>query len=433
MSISISFRSLNLLGGLILHGLLSSLFFVVFIAILILSWPSEIENDRLDVDRVLAHVHGLKASLHHERAMERMQGIFPEGACFTVTLYGLAWANIAPHVEGEARQEAMEEIRFALDCQTSRKAVAPFLDTEVHRGVFWLGQRNLLIAKYLSLLEEIPSENLREEFKANSAELVMQYLISPTRHLDSYSGMCWPTDNMAAFASLHLHDELRGTDYSTVYEEWKEWTLNHLDPKSHMPAGELDSESGDFRQPARGCANSWMIAIMSGFDEQFARDLYERYLESFGIQRLGYRMFREWPKGLDDLGGDIDSGPVIWQAGVTATGVGLAAARSQGDGRTEADIRDLTRLFGIPLRGTFEGHSTVEYLFGMLPVGDAFLAWAYSIERPEEMFTEIPGRVDRLRNRWLWMAIVLFLTVLVPVQGVYFIRKGWRNLQRLDS
>ncbi|MCA9436668.1 MAG: hypothetical protein KC978_12865, partial [Candidatus Omnitrophica bacterium] len=114
-------------------------------------------------------------------------------------------------------------------------------------------------------------------------------------------------------------------------------------------------------------------------------------------------------------------------------GVGLAAARSQGDGRTEADIRDLTRLFGIPLRGTFEGHPTVEYLFGMLPVGDAFLAWAYSIERPEEMFTEIPGRVDRLRNRWLWMAIVLFLTVLVPVQGVYFIRKGWRNLQRLDS
>jgi len=98
-----------------------------------------------------------------------------------------------------------------------------------------------------------------------------------------------------------------------------------------------------------------------------------------------------------------------------------------------ADIRNLTRLFGIPLAGEADGKPTVEYLFGKLPVGDAFLAWAYSIERPEERLSEIPGKFERLKNRWLWMTLLVLLVVLVPMQGVFFIRRGWRKLQASPS
>jgi hypothetical protein len=38
----------------------------------------------------LQHMVGLKMALRQENGAQRMQRIFPEGACFTLTLYGLA-------------------------------------------------------------------------------------------------------------------------------------------------------------------------------------------------------------------------------------------------------------------------------------------------------------------------------------------------------
>jgi hypothetical protein len=415
-------------GGLLLHGVLSVLLTLFLLYFFGISLPHAIESSPINTQTLLEHIFNLEFAIHKNQAVERMQQIFPEGACFTVTLYGLAWANVVPYVKGTIRSKALKEIQYALKQQQRKTSIGPFSDTEVRNGVFWLGQRNLLLGKYLACINPVNRNTaLVQEFHSNSEELSEAFLASPTHHLNSYPGLCWPADNVTALVSLKLHDSLYGTEYGKAYDSWKNWTLSHSDPKSGMPAGHLDSESGQHYQSARGCANSWMITLLREIDQEFSGHLYHNYKRYFEIRRLGIRMFREWPRGHEGHGADVDSGPIIWGAGITATGVGLAAARSQGDLATEADIRDLSLFFGFKKIFRKKKKTTTRYLFGLVPVGDAFLTWGYSVVRPGPNLSRTPSQIRRIIERWQWFSIIIVCIALTIIQGVYFGHVGWRK------
>ena len=216
------------------------------------------------------------------------------------------------------------------------------------------------------------------------------FLASPHRHLDSYNGMVWPADNVTALLSIMLHDRLYGTDHGRAYQEWKRWTLDHLHPETGLMGGRLDSNTRALIEPARGSGNSWITTLLAEIDPEFAKDLYSRYRKHFAIERLDFLMFREWPEGVA-RGEDIDSGPIIWGAGVTATGVGLAAARANGDAEMASHIHALSELIGWP---TTSGDQT-RYVFGRLPVGDAFLAFGKSTRASIAPKESRIGRVSR--------------------------------------
>lgn len=417
--------TVNRILGAICHALLTLGALTLLGWLFWAAWPGRIEAERVNVPLALAHLRGLQLALHHKGAAAKMQEIFPEGACFTVSLYGWSQANLAPLLEGAERQEAVAEIRCALEQQQAPGVLAPFGNTQVRNGVFWLGQRNYLLGKYLGLLTqgERPLE-LVEEFHTNSAQMAQAFLASPTHHLDSYTGMCWPADNVTALTSLVLHDHLYGTSYRIAYEAWKEWTVGHPDPTTKMPTGHLRMKSGKHLGPARGCANSLMIPMLSEIDPVYARQLYQDYQRWFGVVRFGLRMFREWPQGQSGHGADIDSGPIIWGAGVTATGVGLAAARSQGDIATEADIRDLAAALGFPHTTQMNGRPAITYLFGVLPVGDAFLAWALSLPRPQTPDVTNTSTAQRLRDRKPCLLTLAVLSLVVLAQGIHHGRKA---------
>ncbi|MDX1973065.1 MAG: hypothetical protein SFY68_11100 [Candidatus Sumerlaeia bacterium] len=418
---------------LISHGLLSCILLVLLIVLLYRSIPTAIEKEAFPKELVLSHLRGVGESLHQENAAERMQEIFPEGASFMYTLYGMAWSNALPHLSSGERAEGLAELRFVLERQLDPVVVQPFTDTEVHRGVFWLGQRNLILGHYLKALpvEERPA-NWVTEFQANSRALYDAFRASNTHHLNAYPGLSWAADNVTALRSLLLHDELYATNYRQAYEEWKAWTITHFDPETELPASHLNTSTGFLLEPARGCTNSWIIPLIAEVDPEFAKELSDRYLQHFAIRRLGYRILREWPESHEGQSGDIDSGPVVWDAGMTATGVGLAMARSQGDTHLEADIRDLSHLFGFPSQKHQDGLTTTKYLYGMLPVGDAFLAWGYSIQRAEAQSLEIPTRMQRLLERWPWFEILslgLLLLIIFSVWRGKRLLKSYRDLK----
>ncbi|MEO8377387.1 MAG: hypothetical protein ABI579_06925 [Candidatus Sumerlaeota bacterium] len=356
-----------------------------------------------------------------------MQSIFPEGACFTVTLYGLAWANSFPHLDASEREEALREMHYALDRQNDPVVLQPFSDTQVRNGVFWLGQRNLLLGGYLKALPvaDRPVE-LVEEFHANSEQIAEATRAKPTHHLDSYPGMCWPIDSVTALRSIVLHDELYGTNYREVYELWKSWALEHGDPVTDMPPGKIDHLTGKWEEHARGCANSWMIPLLMEFDPDYGTKLYAQYRTQFAIDRFGFEMFREWPRGEKGHGADIDSGPIVLGAGVTATGVGLAAARSTGDIQMETDIRELSRTLGVPVTNKSNGVSSIHYLFGKVTVADAFLTWGYSIPRNDSA-RATPSIGSRIAKRWQWFGF-LFLSIAFTIgETIYVSRKYYRK------
>jgi hypothetical protein len=74
---------------------------------------------------------------------------------------------------------------------------------------------------------------------------------------------------------------------------------------------------------------------------------------------------------------DIDSGPVIWGIGGAASVVGQRAAAANGHDDLYLGLRNSLEAFGVA--HTFFGEKT--YLFGQLPMADAFIAWGNAVEQ----------------------------------------------------
>ena len=359
------------------------LYFALLSAWFSISAPpqTDAENLRLTVTQL----NFLEDALKSHDAAGAMQKYFPEGACFIVSLYGFAWANVAEQTsDPELKHRAQTEMLWALEKQNEPLVVRPFTETQVRRGVFWLGQRNYLLGRFLETTP--PADRLaekEEEFHNNFQVLTQAFIDSPTHHLDSYPAMCWPADNVTALASLLIHDRVyRSTQGNEAYTAWKTWTTAHSDPATGLPAGRLDSRNGSLGEPARGCANSWIIGLLAREDPEYTVNFYQSYLRCFSIRRLGFGMFREYPAGCL-MQADVDSGPILWGAGVVATGVGLGASRACGDSARTTDIHALSQTLAFPATYSHNKRPCHSYLFGMLPMGDAFLAWGNSIPSPK--------------------------------------------------
>jgi len=328
--------------------------------------------------KVMSILSSLEKMIKHEDASIKMQEIFPEGACFTLTLYGMTWYNIAKYFQSDVsiRQKALDEMRWTIDQYDEKFVLEYFEDTEVKNGVFWFGQKNLMLGRYIEIRGVGNVElHMIQEFNSNSFDLYNAFMKSPTHHLNTYKELCWPADNVTALLSLSVHDRLFDTNYINAYAEWKNWTLENSDPLTGMPAGHIDNSTGQLHQPARGCANSWIITLIHDIDPGYSNDLYRKYVEYFLISRLGIRMLREYPKGIN-YPADVDSGPIIWDAGTAASGLGIGAAILHKDLRTAVDLSTLINIFSFPSSKSGERR----YFFGKLPIADAFLAWQYSID-----------------------------------------------------
>lgn len=424
------FRRANIVLGLTGHLCISLFLLALLLTIWSRSRTIDITRGSEKHDRALALLRGLQLNLHQRDGAARMQDVFPEGACFTWTLYGLTWSNLLkqhPDWPPELREEAYGEIEEALEGQLKPVTLAPFSNTQVRNGVFWLGQRNLLLARYHQVQPEKRQRGkYAEEFHQNSRELYTEILSRDTRHLDSYEDMCWPADSIAALTSLVVHDELFGTSYRPAYEAWKKWTVEHAWGKTQLPAGRIDGSSGQHIEPARGVANSWIIALVAEMDSKWAKQMYEEYREHFGIRRLSFRMFREYPPG-HKAKADIDSGPIIWGAGVAATGVGIAAANAVGDRATLQDLYDLSRMFGFPTNFKHQNQRAEWHYFGIVPVGDAFLAYGLSV--PTQPIPMPPVHKSTRFDRLSFHALMALLVAILTVQYAFVLKRGLRLLK----
>jgi hypothetical protein len=97
---------------------------------------------------------------------------------------------------------------------------------------------------------------------------------------------------------------------------------------------------------------------------------------------------REYPRGATGAG-DVDSGPLIFGLSPISTGVGLVAARANGDVELFERLIQLGEVAGLPV--TLDGAK--RYSLGQLMVGDAFLAWGKTWV-PWRSATGVPAAAD---------------------------------------
>jgi hypothetical protein len=342
-----------------------------------------------------------------------MQKIYPEGYLFLNALYGLSWCNLLAKTPAQSPlyKRGIEEVRWALQAIDSPKGKAPFSpNLPLAHGTFYRGWSNYLRGKYLELLPDLMEDTTEVQiFLGNCAQIASVVTESKTPFLESYVYASWPADMVVLMASMAQHDRLFRPQYGSVVKNWLRQVDKRTDDLGLIPHS-VHPYTGKVLEAARGSSQSLILNFLIEIDSTYARRHFEQYKKAFLTRRMGLPGIREYPKGT--LGfGDVDSGPVIFGIGGAASIVGQRTMALYGEADVAIGLRNSIEAFGL---GWHWGKKK-RYLFGTLPIADAFISWSNSVEASKE---------ERLlgKRNWRWSFQLALVVVLASVGVMWGIR-----------
>lgn len=325
---------------------------------------------------VVAQLHYLKGELEEGAAVE-MQRLFPEGYFFSYVLYGLTWVNVGLQSEvGSAeRAEALAEARWAFAEVDSEAGQAVFsVALEPPYGMFYAGWSNYLLTGILLLQE--PGERDAAEvaaFEGNCERIAQAIENRATPFVLSYPGQAWPVDTFPAVVSLRGHTQLVDDRYEPLIADWLVKVNGLLDEETGLTPHRTDYLTGAMLDGARGTSQVLILRFLAEIDPAAARAQYGLFRQQYVVLRLGVPAVHEFAPGRPSRG-DVDSGPLIAGTSMSATAVGLGTARVLGDEEVAQAMAHAGEALGFPLHIGRKKY----YAFGLLPIGDAFVAWSRS-------------------------------------------------------
>jgi hypothetical protein len=287
---------------------------------------------------------------------------FPEGYFFLNALYGLTWVQVGL-ADPDRSLDAAREARWALDRLKSPDGTAVFdASLRPKYGVFHAGWTNWLRGGLIALKHSNAAE--LDEFTSASVDIATAFRTAQTPFLPAYPGQAWPVDSTVAIASLRLYDELMAPRFGQTTARWVAAVKTRLDPATGLMPHQVTPAMTGARATSQSIIQRFLVEI----DPTFARAQYEIFRDRF-VAGVGVR---EYPEGVGGHG-DVDSGPLILGISLSATVVTMGAARVEHDPLADRLARE-GELLGLPLTGL----KTKRYALGLLPIGDAFLAWSAS-------------------------------------------------------
>lgn len=358
-----------------------SLIFSIVLSLIILriniKLHSEIYSISEEREDIVMQLNFLEAELKNNNLGQRMQNVFPEGYIFVNALYGLAWCELAisDTNDFEIKERALKEAIYAfdnIDNDRAKWSFPSYINPEY--GIFYHGWRNYLLSKILLIDTTFSNSELYIDKLRSQSDVIAKALYSSgAPYLESYNQQSWPADMFVAMASLSNHDNVFAPKYDSTINYWIEDVKTKLDRKSKMIPHKVNSITGESSQGTRGCSMGLALRMLGEIDFEFAQQQYDLFEDSFISTRFGLPCIREYPKGTNGLG-DIDSGPVIFGVGFSATIV-MIGTLSMYDNSNICDNQYKTiHAFGFDRKSK----EFKRYLFGKLPMADAFIAWGRS-------------------------------------------------------
>jgi len=356
-----------------------------------------IASERVTEHRLATHSHAQLEYLSEElpARADAMQKLFPEGRVFMLALYGGAWVNVGRRAhQASVRERARFECRRALQLLESPQSQRPFsVVAGLPHGMFYEAWTNWLRGGCLLLEADTRLQAQSSGPLIAACARLAQAFAERGPFVESYPGAAWPADSVVGAASLSFCAEFVDPRYRASLSSWLQAVRERLDPVTGLVPHAANLPG------ARGSSSALMCAFWPDIDREFAQSQYQKLLEQFPDALFGaLAAVREYPHGTDGPA-DVDSGPIITGISGPATVVMVAAARGNGDVETALSLRRASEALGLP----FEWSGRRRYGFGLLPIGEAFLAWSSVAEpwttqlEPRAAPGAFPGFAWRLR------------------------------------
>lgn len=331
---------------------------------------------------LLQHARFLKTRLH-QGAAEDMQQLYPEGFVYLNALYGLTWAELATGAPDSTAlyQEALTEVSWAvraIDSPTGRSTFEQGLP--IPYGAYYAGWSTYLLGRYLAVQPSARRDSADVmKFEQSCAQIAQVLAQSASPYPESYSEAAWPADGVVCLAALATHDRVFPPRYQPTIRQWLISVDAHLDSLRLIPH-KTDAQTGAVVQAAMGASQSQILNFLFEVDSVYARQHFIRYRQHFLTSRFGLPSMRESAQEAPNAE-HIDSGPVLLDVGGAASIVGRRVMQRYGDYTAAIGLRNSIEAFGIP----FAIGGQKRYLFGQLPIADAFIAWSNSLEVNQAM------------------------------------------------
>lgn len=355
----------------------------------------------------------LEASITDGSA-NRMQRLFPEGLFFMHALTGLAAASTS--------SADFQAARSHLRVLDSRDATDVFGGGMVpEHGIFQAGWA-LTLAVVIAERSHQPDDRADVERRAKVVSTALAS--SASGFLESYPGQFWPCDTVVAASGLASAQRLMPhKEWLTTLRKWRAATEPAVDSAHGLLPHRVTSSGAPLEGP-RGSSQSIIQAFMPDvdlvLDGQLDAGRWQRFREVFVVRKLGLVGVREYPRGTAGPS-DVDSGPLIAGVSASASVVALGAARRVGEVSLASAPDREAELLGAPISLGAEKY----YAFGLVPVGDAFLAWA----RSKALVSSSAPIAPEAAHRPFW-ELFLFLGSLPGLLAVFALRSLRRARMR---
>lgn len=263
--------------------------------------------------------------------------MFPEGMIYPFAFPALAYTNLAlkdrqllPHAR--LQMQKLIELLLPRIVQTVAPPQSDLkeLKTYQEHGTY-LGTLNLVLGCYDLIGGDARYREIHERVSQVLYQALQEQKGYPIR---SYPRYAWNVDTIFALLSLKLHDYHHATDrVDPLIARHLQWLCQYgTDKATGLPysIGWDGAPSGTIIP--RGCDLSMRLCLLAQIAPDFARGMYQKYLKSHWLDNGFVAGFREWPAGSGFASyGDDDSGPVIFELGLTATGMGVGTTIAMKD------------------------------------------------------------------------------------------------------
>lgn len=230
----------------------------------------------------------------------------------------------------------------------------------------YLGYLNLLLSLHRQLAAESRFADLNDRI---TATLRRRIELSPIHLIESYPGEVYPVDNCMVLGSIGLHARATGRPCDAFITSWSTYVRNHYVDRDtgllYQCVLRADGKPIDF---PRGSGTALGLYGVSFADPALARDLYNAVKRELDGRVLLFGLVREYPSNIRAERGDIDSGPVLFGYGLSATGFLIGGSRIQGDYERFRELFATAYGWGAPYRRDGQ----LNFVTGG-PLGDAIM------------------------------------------------------------